>query len=141
MAFRVLIDDSELRNADKRLAKITDKDFRDLLTAVGETMMQVADSRFQSKTDPDGRSWAPWSESYRKSGRGRSLLERSGKMRKSLRKRVTRRTVRVKFGVDYYEFHHDGTSRMPKRQILGFGGEDLTSIDQTVEDWFRSKGF
>lgn len=73
-------DDSGLRGIlARKLASLASVDFGPVLGAVGEIGQLDSIRRIQStKVDPDGNAWAPWSERYAASGKGRSLERQSG---------------------------------------------------------------
>ncbi len=80
-----------------------------------------ADRRFETKTDPAGNPWTPWSKRTRrlreKEGRG-SLLEHTGLMRASLHGEGRKDGLVLGLGRSYAPYHETGTSRMPRRGIF-----------------------
>lgn len=70
-----------------RLLRELGKDMRDFRPAwrriAKEVLLPAVSKAFASKTSPDGESWAPRTEEYSKRAKG-SLLERKGRLRKSL---------------------------------------------------------
>lgn len=77
--------------------------------------------RFETRTDPGGRSWAPWSEStkatYPKDAHG-SLLDRYGDLLDGRSHTVRGDWVLVGFDRDYAAWHEFGTKTMPRRGLL-----------------------
>jgi phage virion morphogenesis protein len=90
--------------------------------AVASTLLRRIHTRFDTKRDPDGRSWVPWApataEMRAAEGRG-TLLQYTGRMRASLSARADSKGVYVGFGVPYAKYHETGTRRMPARPVLG----------------------
>lgn len=79
-----------------------------------------------------GARWANLSPRYgawkrRKYG-GRGTLERTGKMRRSYIAQAHTMSVDVINTIDYAKYHHFGTSRMPKRVLVGVGGRIMNTV-------------
>lgn len=93
---------------------------------IGAELVSNADRRFETKTDPAGNPWAPWSPRTAhlraKQGRG-TLLELTRLMRASLNFEADRDGVAYGLGRSYGPFHETGTRKMPRRGML------LASID------------
>lgn len=134
----IVIDATELEGAARKLELVTKGDLRDLMERVGDALVDVTDRHFDEKKDPDGANWERWSESYRKSGRGVALLDRTGEMRRGLRRgRTGGRSVRVGFAADYAPYHVHGTRRMPRRSPLGFGDDEMIAAEAIAVDWIE----
>lgn len=100
--------------------------FRAMLTDIGEDIAERERDRISDdKFDPDGQEWAPWSTSYADSLQGVSLLERTGRMRKSFRSKSSSKSVSIRNIAPYAKFHQGGTKKMPARPILGWGPEEI----------------
>jgi phage gpG-like protein len=78
---------------------------------------RLADESYGRRQDPHGGAWAP-----RKGGGGHPLLEKSGRLRGSLRGVALARGFRLTFGAAYGVYHQNGTSRMSRRAILPYRG-------------------
>ena len=92
--------------------------------AIGTNLESNINLRFDTKTDPNGMAWKPWSEytkkKRKKQGRG-VLLEFTGRMRDSLTFLADNEGVEVGFGVDYARYHEQvtpGKNILPKRAML-----------------------
>jgi phage gpG-like protein len=90
-----------------------------------DLLEERAEAQFASKGGQTG-GWAPLAESTLRSKRGTDILVETGALRGSLvgRGQGAIRDVRpdgADFGTDipYAMFHHRGTSRMPKRPLIG----------------------
>ena len=107
------------------------QDMTPVLELIGGTLENRARARFESKTDPEGKPWAPWKDSTRKQydkadtvkGKGvvrsGSLLQRSPDgMLGSLSYQVEGDGVRSGFGKTYAIYHEFGTKHMARRGML-----------------------
>lgn len=103
-------------------------DLTPAMQGIGQELSSRISGRFETRSDPLGKAWAPWAEStrenYPKDGRG-LLLERYGDMLKSLNFQADSTSVRVGFGAaasktgDVYATYHEfGTKKMPRRGLL-----------------------
>jgi len=113
----------QLERLVKRMA-----DLSPVMRGIGQELNTRISNRFETRTDPSGRAWAPWAEStretYPKDARG-FVLERYGDMLKSLTFQADKSSVRVGFGAaaskngDVYATYHEyGTKKMPRRGML-----------------------
>lgn len=112
-----------LAKLQKRMA-----DLRPAMDGIGQELNSRISARFETRSDPQGHTWAPWAQStidtYPKDGR-RQLLERHGAMLQSLNFNADKTSVRVGFGAvasksgDVYAAYHEwGTKKMPRRGLL-----------------------
>lgn len=96
--------------------------------------------RFNSKTDPDGGHWAPWSRSYRKRApkhAGHTLLRDTGDLRGSFRTAAMGNNRASVFSVgEVFDYHQRGTKRMPARPMLGIGREDVRRAGEHLFSYF-----
>lgn len=114
---------------------------------IGVGLETRVSGRFETRTDPLGKAWAPWAESTRENypddGRG-LLLERYGDMLNSLNSKSDSTSVRIGFGAvasksgDVYATYHEfRTETMPRRGLL-FADPEAGTIspddEQTVLD-------
>lgn len=118
------------------------------MQSIGMTLESRVSTRFETRTDPAGASWAPWAPStvaaYPDNG-NRRLLDRYGDMLASLSHDADANSVRVGFGQSYAAFHEWGTIHMPRRGLL-FADPDLgtlTEDDQTavldlISNWLNT---
>jgi phage gpG-like protein len=115
---------------DDLLSKLLGRmgDLTPAMKSIGQELNSRISARFETRSDPLGRAWAPWAEStrenYPKDGRG-LLLEQSGEMLKNRTFEADSTTVRVGFGAvaskkgDVYAAYHEwGTDKMPRRGLL-----------------------
>lgn len=131
---------SSLAQLQRRMSNL-----KPVMQSIGAEMESRVANRFETRSDPDGKSWAEWSPftlaTYPEGGR-RKLLERYGDMLSSLNWKATSDSVRIGFGVDYATYHEFGTETMPRRGLLfsdpdngELGAADEQAIDELLQDW------
>lgn len=127
-----------------------------ILSAIGMELENRVRARFETKTDPAGRAWAPWKpatqKSYPQDG-NKALLDRYGDMLDSLSHQVDGGGVIVGFGAmskpkkgkpfSYPSAHERGTKNMARRGLLTadpdagtLGAEDEHAILAILNDHF-----
>ena len=136
------------------LAKLRKRmtDLTPVMRSIGQQLETRVAGRFETRTDPLGKSWSPWKPStvktYPKDGR-RKLLERYGTMLQSLNFKADANSVRVGFGAAaskrgdaYAAFHEFGTKRMARRGLLfadptlgTLAPKDETKVLDLLGDW------
>jgi len=147
--------ESELQALIERAVRNLEKP-RDLMDAIGGLMEQAVQGRFDSKTDPQGKSWAALAPStlarYKQADKGArrgTLLERTRQLRNSLTSTPGDDYVDVGFSRltdsgkwDVGQLHEFGTTRMPRRGLLTadpeageLGAQDRADITAKVESW------
>jgi len=96
-------------------------DMTPVMSQIGDELESRISGRFETESDPNGRPWAPWAPSTRKSypkdGNHR-ILDRYGDMLGSLNWEADTESVRVGFGKPYATYHEFGTKWMPRRGLL-----------------------
>lgn len=106
--------DRVVERAGKRLAAQR----RNLLNAVGETLVSGTLERFENEEDPEGKKWEP-------SGRGGKTLQKTGELRSSIDYAVTQDGVLVGSNKKYARIHQEGGTIRPKKgKYLKFKGRD-----------------
>lgn len=105
------------------------RDMTPINKAIGARLERNINMRFDTKTDPSGKAWAPWSkdtaDERKAEGRG-NLLEYTGRMRDSLTYFADNSGVEIGFGVDYAKYHEQltqGSASLPKRAMLFHNGQ------------------
>ena len=91
-----------------------------------------------SKTDPEGRPWTPWSmatmrQRQKEGNAGQGLLYRTGSLLNSIQYRISNKTLTIFSNVGHGKFHQFGTSKMDARPFLGWS---RTSINR-IRDLFK----
>ena len=131
-----------LRSLQRRLGSLLPA-----MEAIGQTMESRISGRFETESDPNGQSWAPWAPStrvgYPEDGNGR-VLDRYGDMLLSLSSQATADSVSIGFGQAYAAFHEFGTSNMPRRGLLSadpdtgqLGAADSAAIEELLADFLN----
>jgi phage virion morphogenesis protein len=107
-----------------------------VMQSIGMEMESRISGRFETRTDPSGKSWAPWApstvDSYPEDG-NRQLLDRYGDMLLSLNHKADATSVRIGFGKPYAAFHEWGTKHMPRRGLI-FADPDAGTLAKGDED-------
>ena len=123
------------------------RSFRDLVAAgraANEALEVSADymvysikRRWEAEIDPLERAWQPLAESTiaRKKSQGRILkiLQATGQAKEySVHYQIRRNLLIIGFGrqYSYMNFHQTGTSKLPKRVVLGYSKKDRLAITQ-----------
>lgn len=117
---RVTVDDKAFRGILEQLYRGMG-DLTPVMQSIGMELESRISGRFESRSDPLGRSWAPWAQSTVDSypeGGNRQLLDRYGDMLASLSHQADANSARVGFGQPYAAFHEWGTEHMPRRGVL-----------------------
>jgi hypothetical protein len=121
MPVDISLDLSELQPVLDRIESFPTKEYMGGLASVA---LLQADARFDTKTDPEGQAWKPWSPGYRKQGAPfhsqHTLLHLSGDMRGSLQLQevASNRAAIVSDGIPYADRQNTD------RQFLGFIDDD-----------------
>ena len=113
MAFlEVTVDDAALKAGLKNLADALG-DLRPFFQDVGETLLNSTRERFNSRTGPDGESWAPLSPSYaaKKKRNRNKILTLSGALRGTLTKQADKDTLRIGTPLVYGATHQFGAAK------------------------------
>ena len=104
-----------------------------VMESIGMELEGRISNRFETKTDPNGASWAPWKpstfKSYPKDG-NKKLLDRYGDMLSSLTHQSDSSSATVGFGQPYAQYHETGTKNMVPRRLLTNGGGSIGSGDE-----------
>lgn len=122
---------------------------RNLLNAVGETLVSGTLERFENEEDPEGKKWEPsgraWEQGL-KSRRGRmgKTLQDSGRLRSSIDYAVTQDGVLVGSNVEYARIHQMGGKAgrgrkvtIPARPYLGISKEDREEVEALITDYME----
>lgn len=112
---------------------------KDLLKSTAQLIAEQAQRRIRStKSDPDGRPW-PARKGARKKGyiSGSSLLLVDTKtLLRSIRKaRKAASLYDIGTDVSYAPIHQKGTAKIPKREFLGVGKDDVGPIKDHIDRW------
>ncbi len=122
---------ASLARLQSRLGNLTP-----VMQSIGMELESRISGRFESRTDPAGRAWAPWAQSTVETypdGGNRRLLDRYGDMLASLSHQANANSVRIGFGQPYAAFHEFGTTDMPRRGLL-FADPDAGTLGEDDQD-------
>lgn len=102
-----------------------------ILDEAGAVLFQRIKRRFLDQEDPDGQAWIPSKASRKRSGGG--TLYDTGRLFHSIQLYADGENSRaIGTNVPYAGYHNFGTSRLPRRQFLGFGDEDATVVERLI---------
>ena len=139
----------ELKINDKKLTRATRKISRTfsqpqrLFKEIGKDEVEEAEFRVRSsKKDPENRSWKPWSyatlkERKRRGTQSKGLLYDSGNLLKRFKSWFTGKKLIISNTADYAEYLQEGTSKMPKREILGWSDKSEKNIADKIKKEIR----
>lgn len=119
MATGVSVDDKDVRALLDRLTGYL-RDPTVMLRSMGKTMETRVQTRFATKTAPDGSAWKPWARSTAaiRMKSGGTLLQFTGHMKDSLVVDASRGGLEIGFGATYAPYVESGTKHMPARHVL-----------------------
>lgn len=150
----ITVDDRAFRAQLDRLYKGLG-DLHRPMDSIGNALETNVRERFQTRTDPQGKAWAPWAASTLENypfpgasaaakegpGSGR-LLDRYGTMLNLLSYRADSTSVRIGFASEYAAYHEWGTENMPRRGMLfadpdagTLGEDDEATVLDILEIW------
>lgn len=152
----ITVDDRAFRDYLTRLHSRID-DLSRPMEEIGHTLENRVRQRFETKTDPTGKAWAPWKQSTKdsypyagtpaatKDGVGRGmLLQRYGTMLDSLSYSANRSSVRAGFAQAYATYHEFGTQTMGRRGMLYanpdtgmLADDDNAAVIDILERWLN----
>ena len=136
MRFNVTVRTDGIEALRRRISHVKEAP-KEALRFMGEKAVRDTQRRItSSKTSPDGQPWQPWSmatqRQYAQSGRGGSLLYRTGALNNSIQYRLSEHTLTVYSNVGYAKYHQFGTSKMPARPFMGWVSEDINTLKQIL---------
>lgn len=110
-------------------------DLTEVMGSIGMELESRISGRFETRSDPSGQAWHPWSkstvDSYPDDG-NHKLLDRYGDMLRSLSHKADSTSVRIGFGQPYAAFHEWGTKHMPRRGLM-FADPDAGTLAPSDE--------
>lgn len=138
--FQVKIDSkstgTRLENLTKRVNRL-EVPFRKF----GLYWVQETEKQFDRQTDPSGTPWAALKpstlEQKRKLGYPDDILTRTGALRKSLGFSAKGKSLEVFSDSTYGQFHQYGTSKMPKREIVGMNDKRQAMLIKIVKSYLN----
>ncbi|WP_282094319.1 phage virion morphogenesis protein [Epibacterium ulvae] len=121
-----------------KLRRLSGFDQAQLLYDAGAILESSTRRRFDTKIDPDGDPWVPWSEDYDETRDHdvHSLLVEEGDLRDSIAAYATGDEVQVGSNLVYAAHHQMGGeeigSGVPARPYLGVSDEDTLDLRDLV---------
>ena len=114
-----------------------------LMRRIAGDLESAVEDNFDGEVDPDGVPFAPLSERYKKARFARGytgpILQRTGIGVGSFVSKFTRTSAVVGTNIDYMEYHHYGTRKMPARRVLGFGRKLRNTISVRISDYLSGR--
>lgn len=143
----------------RRLGKLADagRDLTPVFSDIGEYLVRVTKDRFRTQTAPDGTSWKPLSELYRKSKKRNKdkILTLDGYLSGTINYNAAREHVDVGSALIYAGTHQFGAAKgsfgmtesgrpipwgeIPERPFLGLSKADAVEVEQLVVDWLSDQ--
>lgn len=136
------IDVQGLEGVPELVHKLGNYDQHDVLSRIGQRVTEQIQRRIAvDKTAPDGAKWEPWSRSYaRRRKPGDSLLEASGRLRKSITFHVFGNHVDVGTPLRYGRDLQIGTAIIKHaRPFIGLSANDERDVLDELEDALRDQ--
>lgn len=151
----IRVDTTEIQHADAvvqgAVFELTDRARRrQTMRSAGDLLRDIIQNRIGSKKyDPDGQPWRPWSPLYRAPRHGgHTLLELSGALRQSIRRRSTTKQASAGSSLIYARVHQHGhtftnafgrglTAVVPARSYLGWGPDERDGVDSVFQSWME----
>lgn len=106
-----------LERLGKKFANVASAKFRRGLTsALAKESLRLIEQGFRNETDPYGHKW----RALKRKRKGKGILDRTGKMRKSFRAVGTGEGVQITNSTDYASHHQFGApkAKVPRRQMV-----------------------
>jgi phage gpG-like protein len=104
---------------------------------IGDYLMQFySGDVYDSEGGAFGHQWQPLSEAYAvekaKRWGSNTILVASGQMRNSYSLQTSSQSMTISNSAPYFEYHQDGTGRMPQRILFDVDQDRLDYITNTI---------
>ncbi|MCG8637058.1 MAG: phage virion morphogenesis protein [Desulfobacterales bacterium] len=136
-----IVIDPEFARLARRLERLADEELGGLLDLIGSEVESQTRRRIESeKTDPQGKAWEDWSDSYKNSRHdGQSLLEGEGDLLDSITYELAGDAVIIGTNLVYGAIHQLGGEAVgidiTARAYLGLSTENEDDLVIIVDDW------
>ena len=143
MGAAVSINVQEVEKLAKRMNAfaLTGSDKESLLENLGEVAVGQTHERFDTQRDPQGDPWRRLTEAYKKRKELKSsggILVYSGQMRMYIESQIIdSETIVVGSPMEYAGYHQEAKNPKRKRMFLGFGTDDITELQDAVDEFMR----
>ena len=134
MSVTIKVDASRLQQTLSRLEAVLG-DRRGMLEAIAAWLRRTIESSFAEQRSPEGKTWAPLSLPYARLKGGGRILERGGRLRRSLRVGIEGDTVFARSDVPYAAAHQFGHT-FPARRVEAQPGKTLRFFDARLNTVF-----
>jgi len=145
MNFKIKFDDKQVRRALRNVKKQT-TNVKPVLERIGKLEEKKAKHRIRSsKTDPDGRRWAPWAyatlvQRLRAGDAARGILYKTGQLLRGFKSSVSRNILKITNSARYAEYLQVGTRDIPARPFLGWDKRSTKDMTNRFRLWI-SRGW
>jgi len=135
-------DDRQVKRALRKVGKQVRRS-KSVMKEIGKREVKKAQQRIKTtKTDPEGRRWAPWSYEtlkarQREGNAGRGLLYKSGNLLRRFKYKVSRRKLTITNTAPYAKYLQEGRNRMPARRFLGWDGHTTKNMTNRFRRWIN----
>ena len=133
------VDIKGLERLQQRIARIQDMDLTGLKDAIGaEVESQTRRRLDEEKGSSEGDPWEAWSARYAATRHGgNSLLVGQGDLLDSMQYLVDGNQIVIGTNLIYGATHQfgDGDRGIPERPYLGLSDDNLTDLEDVVDDW------
>lgn len=136
------VNDTGLDAAMAKLLRVGGFSQSELMDDVAAILESSSRERFETKQDPDGNDWVPWSEAYDETREAHhSLLVSDGDMNDTIAAYGSADAATVGSNLIYFAHHHFGGddigSGVPARPVLGVSDQDRGDIHDLVSGTLR----
>ena len=112
-----------------------------LLSDLGGVAVEQTHERFDAQRDPQGDPWRGLTEKYKKRKGLKSsggILVYGGLMRMSIESQLKDSdTIVVGSPMEYAKYHQEAKNPKSKRIFLGFGTDDISELQNEVDEFMR----
>lgn len=129
------VDAFEYKETLRRLANL---DFNEPLEESGQTTVQRTRERITKEITPSGDSFVELAESTLRQKQGEGILKETNALVNSVESLVNGNSCEIyPSGIAYDYVHQFGTSKVPRREYMGFGDEDADKIEELFANWIE----
>lgn len=112
-----------------------------LLNSLGMVIEEQTKERFVTRIDPQGDPWRELTEKYKKRKKKISsgnILVREGFLQMSIEHQLTGSdTVLIGTPMEYGIYHQDAKDKKRRREFLGFSTDNITELQDAVDEFMK----
>lgn len=121
--------------------KKAEQAIRGMVTVMGNDALNHFEQSFRDQGFTDD-SLERWKGRKKREREGRAILTKTGRLRRSLKKKMHNRyAIIISSNVVYAPVHNEGIGKMPKRQFVGYSGklnrQLIRKFDNTIKQIFQ----